>query len=296
MNERIGKWMRFLPKRTRQVPRSSELFVNVRKIIDTVQVKNFDELDRKIENYKEFMDESDAVQWISLLVMQAPRAAHAQAIMDEYPHGYHEREKRLYELIDFNDTLVSAVLLLPELELSTFADGLKKELDHFCEKMYSRVFDSEQFEAIVHGLSREIAVFKAAENAGLNALMASRTADAFGIDMQIADVASGRYINVDCKTSSSFHFRLKTLVKQHRISPRDIVDAETRGWWEIVNRDKSGRAAKIILLRVSQDELGEIKDFRFVNEQKMVEKIKQILQQRSLSDRNFGSEFLEKKG
>lgn len=295
MNERIGKWMRFLPKRTKSLPQSSELFARVRTIVESINVKDFTELDQHIETYKQYMDEADVVQWLALLVLQGPRAAHAQAIMDEYPHGYHDREKRLYELIDFNDTLVSAVLLLPESELATVSDGIKQELDHFCEKMYSKAFDSEQFEAITHGLSREIAVFKAAENAGLNALMASRTADAFGIDMQIADVASGRYINVDCKTSSSFHFRLKTLVKQHRISPHDIVDAETRGWWEIVNRDKSGRAAKIILLRVSQDELGEIQNFRFINEQKMVEKLKQILQQRSLADGKFGTDFLEKK-
>ena len=63
----------------------------------------------------------------------------------------------------------------------------------------------------MHGLSREIAVFKAAENAGLNALMSSRVADAFGIDMQIADTVSGDYVNIDCKTSSAFHFRLKDL-------------------------------------------------------------------------------------
>lgn len=287
--------MRFLPKRTKAVPASSRLFSQVRAIIDPIAVTGFDELDAHIDSFKTYMNTSDVVQWIALLVMQGPRAAHAQAIMDEYPHGYHEREKRLFELIDFNDTLVSAVLLLPESELAAFPKSLKQELDNFCQKMYSRVFDAEQFEAIVHGLSREIAVFKAAENAGLNALMASRTADAFGIDMQIADVATGRYINIDCKTSSSFHFRLKSLVKQHRIAPHDIVDAETRGWWEIVNRDKHGRAAKIILLRVSQDELGDIRDFRFVNEQKMVEKLKQILQQRSLADNNFGSDFLEKK-
>lgn len=291
---KVGRWRRFLPKRTHQTASSeNDLFSGARAIIEHVDAKDFIALDVHIESYRHFMNEADPKQWLALLIMQAPRAAHAQAIMDEYPHGYHDREKRLYELIDFNDTLVSCVLLLSHEQLMTFTGLLKPEFDIFCQKMYSREFDAEQFEAIIHGLSREIAVFKAAENAGLNALMTSRTADAFGIDMQIADVSTGRYINIDCKTSSSFHFRLKTLIKQHRMKPHDIPDAETKGWWEIVNRDENGRGVKIILLRVSQDDLGEIRDFRFVNEQAMVEKIKLILAQRSLKDGQFGGRFNE---
>jgi hypothetical protein len=293
---RVGKWRRFLPKRPRArvTTLSNDIFSTARWIVETTPAKDFETLDARIESYKQVMNESDAVQWLALLIMQAPRAAHAQAIMDEYPHGYHDREKRLYELIDFNDTLVSCVLLLPEDKLPTFPKLLKAELDAFCQKMYSREFDAEQFGAIIHGLSREIAVFKAAENAGLHALMSSRTADAFGIDMQIADSSTGRYINIDCKTSSSFHFRLKTLVKQHRMQSHDTIDAETKGWWEIINRDDKGRRVKIILLRVSQDELGEIRDFRFVNEQAMAEKLKVILAQRSLNDGQYGGQFNEK--
>lgn len=287
--------MRFLPRRTKFASTSSdEVFAAARAIVESELVKDFTALDSRIDSYKQVINEADPVQWLALLILQAPRAAHAQAIMDEYPHGYHDREKRLYELIDFNDTLVSCVLLLPEHKLPTFPKLLKEELDAFCKKMYSREFDADQFEAITHGLSREIAVFKAAENAGLNTLMASRTADAFGIDMQIADASTGRYINIDCKTGSSFHFRLKTLVKQHRMAPHDVIDAETKGWWEIVNRDHAGRGVKIILLRVDQDELGEIRDFRFVNEQAMVEKLKIILKQRSLNDGQYGGRFNEK--
>lgn len=292
---KVGRWRRFLPKLTHQTTSSENgLFSGARAIIEHVDANDFTALDVHIESYRHFMNEADPKQWLALLIMQAPRAAHAQAIMDEYPHGYHHREKRLYELIDFNDTLVSCVLLLPHDELATFAGLLKPEFDAFCQKMYSREFDVDQFEAIIHGLSREISVFKAAENAGLNALMSSRTADAFGIDMQIADVSTGRYINIDCKTSSSFHFRLKKLISHHRLKPQDLPDAETKGWWEIVNRDKEGRNVKIILLRVSQGELGEIRDFRFVNEQAMAEKLKLILAQRSLKDGQFGGHFNEK--
>lgn len=153
--------------------------------------------------------------------------------------------------------------------------------------MYSRTFDNEQYGAIVHGLSREIAVFKAAQNAGLDAVMTSRVADAFGVDMQILDHNTGRYLNVDCKTSSSFHFRLKHLVREGRMAPRDVIDAETKGWWEIVNRG-DGRRLKVVLLRVSQDELGDIRAFRFINEQAVVARLRQILVQRSLNDGLYG--------
>jgi len=275
-----------------QTPVSSDIFEAAHAIIATVHQQDFAALDDSIAAYRTTIDEKNAIEWLALLIMQAPRAAHAQAMMDEYPHGYHDRQQRLFELIDFNDTLVATVLLLPDTMLGTFSARLKPELDSFCERMYSKKFSEEQFEAITHGLSREIAVFKAAENAGLGALMGSRTADAFGIDMQICDISTGRYINIDCKTSSSFHFRLKDLIHEGRMAPHDMIDAETKGWWEIVNRG-NGKRAKIILLRVSQDELGEIKAYRFISEQAIVDKIRQILKQRGLNDGQYGNLRLE---
>lgn len=284
-----SRWRRFLPSRRIGLLRndSDDNFSRAQSILNSTKVNNFEQLDREIERRKHDQDEQDVIGWLVLLILQGPRAAHAQAMMDENPRGYHDRSKRLYELIDFNDTLVSTVLLLPERELASFTDKLRAALDAFNKKMYSRKFSDDQFEAIVHGLSREIAVFKAVKNAGLQVLMASRTADAFGIDMQIQEPTGGNYINVDCKTSSSFHFRLKDLMHDRRITEHDMTEAETKGWWEITNK-KEGRSIKIILLRVSQDELGKVQAFRFLNEQRLVELIKLILTQRGLADNQFG--------
>lgn len=289
-SSRRSRWHRFLPSKKVSVLRSSlkpGILASAERLAHDSDAVSFEILDRYIESFKLRMDQDSVVDWLALLIMQAPRAAHAQAMMDEHPRGYHDRTARLYELIDFNDTFVSTVLLLPESQLASFQDELHGALDRFCEKMYSRTFSDKQYEAIVHGLSREIAVFNAAKNAGFDVRMTSRVADAFGIDMQILDRATGRYINVDCKTSSSFHFRLKDLIREHRLSPSDMTDAETRGWWEIVNR-KDDIHYRIILLRVSQDELGEIAAFRFTNEQAMVDQIKRILSQRSLGDNGYG--------
>lgn len=282
-------WLRFVPKRVKQmtVRNRDDVFTRALAKLETLRADDFQSLDREIDMRKRLANETDASDWLALLIMQAPRAAHAQIMMSENPKGYHDREARLFELIDFNDTFVATVLLLPDKELPSFPDKLRQAAADFCKRMYSQSFHEEHFSAIVHGLSREIAVYKAAQNAGLDVVMGSRVADSLGVDMQIRDQNTGRYISIDCKTSSSFHFRLKNLIKQHRMKPSDLVDAETKGWWEIVNRDND-RKHKVILLRVSQDDLGEIRAFRFVNEQMLIERIKQIIMQRSVNDGQFG--------
>src|ERR1035437_7681749 len=65
--------------------------------------------------------------WLRALILQAPGAAMAQVQMDHHKHSFHNREARLYELIDFNDAYVSTVLAMPNDHLNTFNEELKKD-------------------------------------------------------------------------------------------------------------------------------------------------------------------------
>lgn len=278
-----------MPRARRNMPSlklGKGIFTDAAQKLLDINALDFDAIDRAIELHKSNMDESAVLDWLVLLLLQSPRAAHAQAMMDEHPHGYHDRTKRLYELIDFNDSFVSTVLLLPESELETFTDKLKDAIDAYCKSVQSRSFSSEQFEAITHGLSREIAVYAAAKHAGLEVVVSSRTADAFGIDMQVRSAETGRYINIDTKAASAFHFRLKELIHEKRLTPDNMIDAETKGYWEITNR-RDDQQTRIILLRISHEELGDITAFRFVNESLIVSRIQQIIALRGLSDQRF---------
>jgi hypothetical protein len=268
------------------VPAGSDIFLAARQAIDQLSVRTVTELDSIIQLRRETVQ--TAVDWLVLLMLQAPRAAAAQIMMDQHPHGYRDRDKRLYELIDFNDTFVDAVLLVAEDDLAMFVDKLREEINHFCRRLRAQTFSDEQYEAITHGLSREIAVYAAAKKHGFEVVMTSRTADAFGIDMQIRDSESGRYINVDCKTGSAFHFRLKDLVHEGRIAPHHMTDAETKGYWEIVNRRDDRRGVRIILLRIDQDELGPITAFRFEDETALVRRLREVIDLRGLTDGQFG--------
>ncbi len=288
-------WRRYLPPKriSGTVHQPTEgLFGLMREKLTHINAHDFDGLDREITHLKANINESDAASLLLLLLLQSPRAAHAQALMDEYPHGYHDRDKRLYELIDFNDSFVSTVLALESSELKSFNTLLKLEIDAFCKKMYSRTFDDEQYEAITHGLSREIAVYRALCHAGFYVVMTPRSADAFGIDMQVLSPQTEKYINIDCKTSSAFHFRLKDLVHQGRLAPHDQTDAETKGWWEITNKGHDIKI-RIVLLRVSQDDLGPIEDFTFKDDSELLSRVEQIVAQRGLSDGRFSSNFVE---
>ena len=209
--------------------------------------------------------------------MQAPQAAISQEQMDKHPHGYRNKQERLFELIDFNDTYVSAILSMPEEEIATFADEAKKAMDEFCNQLRTRCFSNEQYEAITHGLSREIAVYRGAIREGYAVRMTSRVDDAFGIDMVITDRETGQSINIDVKTHSAFYYRLKDLTREGRLTTEDAARAEDVGYAWIVNGDEL-RQERIVLFRLDQQTFGNIHHFTLENTTVLGQKLAEIMQ------------------
>jgi hypothetical protein len=219
-----------------------------------------------------------AEAWLEALVLQAPGAALAQVQMDKHKHSYHNREARVMELIDFNDAYVQAVLTLPASHLHGFNDDLKRLIDWFCKRMGAWTFSTEQFEAITHGLSREIAVYNAVHAAGFEVHMTNRAEDAFGIDMHIIDRATGKRVNIDTKTSSAFHYRLIELLREGRLSDADIDLAERRGYTAVMNGHGTEKV-RVILWRIDHGTLGDIIDFAFERTDALIEELGQIMRE-----------------
>ncbi len=203
-----------------------------------------------------------AVLLRALLIVQAPRAARAQAQMDAHKHGYHNREKRLFELIDFNDTFVDAVLALAPHERPGFAQRLYADIRKFSKQAGASVLSDEQYDAIVRGLSREIAVYLAARQLNYEARMTSRTDDALGIDMIITNAKTRNQLNIDCKTPSAFRYRLEDLVKEGRITDDELLKADEEDYITVVNRHNNERIP-VTIVCIRPERLGEIKDFEF---------------------------------
>lgn len=196
------------------------------------------------------------------LLELAPSAIRAQREMDKHPGAYHTNKIRLYELIDFNDTFVSLALSLSPAERVGFIDKLKGLLENYCEEHDSPMFSDEQYEAITRGLSREVAVYLGARANGYGAELTSRRQDAMGVDMVITDKASGRSINIDCKTPSAYHYRVKDLVQQGRLTNEQADMADQLGYVPEIN-GHGDDAVKVTLLRVDPNDLGDIHDFTF---------------------------------
>ena len=215
-------------------------------------------------------------QLLALLMVRSPQAARAQDDMDKHRGGWNNRKARVYELIDFNDTFVSLVLALPPSEHATLADRAWNELVYFSQKYNAMRFEEAQFEAIVHGLSREIAVYQGAMAEGLQARMTSRVQDARGIDMVITDPATQRSIEVDCKTSSSFHFRLLHLEQKRRINEAYRMRCQLSGFCPIAGGSRTHQSHSL-LLRISTDELGPIRHFAFEDTQRLGERLRKAL-------------------
>ena len=200
---------------------------------------------------------------LALLILQAPGAVRAQQEMDKRRGGYKNRQARLYELIDYNDTFVDMVLSCEKADLVELPYRMKQEIDWFCNHLGVDTFTDEQHNAIVHGLSREIAVYYAARDAGLVPRLTSRVQDAKGVDMVITDPNTKKAISVDIKTRASFRWRLVDLQKRGRVDEGKRMQCELAGYC-IVKGRKAGET-DTMLFRVATNRLGEIKNFRFVN-------------------------------
>lgn len=209
-------------------------------------------------------DVHDKFHLLALLILQAPGAARAQREMDSRHGGYKNRQARLYELIDFNDTFVETVLRLTDDEQRAFPERLKQEIDFMCGHLGVKSLTDKQYEAIVHGLSREIAVFREAKRLGYQARMTSRSQDAMGIDMIITDPETKKSIGIDVKTRSSFHWRLVDLQRQNRLTEDKRLECELAGFCTMRNGEGE-RAVDTVLFRAATDYLGPILHFRFVD-------------------------------
>ena len=283
----MGVWQRYGDYRlgrtlTRQDPGSHTLYQSVQTAVrnevaiagkrwrrqpDVAHLKPLiEKAKREAEEAEKSGKLSGAVAWAWLraLVLQAPQAALAQVQMDRHPHGYKSRGERLYELIDFNDAFVATVLALPESELDRFEVELKRLLDWFCKRLGVRSFSEEQYSAIVHGLEREIAVYRGVQAEGLQVVMTSRASDAMGIDMVITDPASSKHINIDCKAPSAYRHRIYDLLRDGRLRPEEVTAAETLGYIGEINGHK-GKKVKVILWRIDTERYGEIRSFGFAD-------------------------------
>jgi len=198
----------------------------------------------------------------TMLLAQTPRAVLAQIQMDKHKHGYHNREKRLYELIDFNDMFVNLVLATPHGELKGFAERLYADMDSFCRRLQTPMFTPEQFDAIVRGLSIEIAVYRSARYLGYKVHMTSRTEDAFGIDMVITQPDLDKTLNVDCKAPSAFRHRLEDMVDHGRISEAQLLKADTDQYITTIQH-QGQESVPVTLMCVGPDSTGDIHDFTF---------------------------------
>lgn len=217
-----------------------------------------------------------AAAWLYALVLQAPRAAVAQEAMDEHPHGYHNKEHRLYELIDFNDAFDSAVIALPQELLPHFAARAKVLMDEMCQKVGTRCFSNEQYHAIVHGLSREIAVYLGVKKEGFEAELTNRRDDAFGIDMRILDPKTMKSVNVDIKTRSSYFYRIKELEREGRLSEEGFLMADRNGFTAVMNGHGSEQR-QVVTWRIDHAVLGDVVDFQFADTKLLAETLRVIM-------------------
>ena len=282
----IGTWKRFRPiKRGRlddkTVYERESVYVRARDVVEQTLrdirsrengIKRSAEATAYLKNHPT----SKSEYLLARLIVQAPGAARAQREMDTHHGGYKNRQARLFELIDFNDTFVDTVLSLSRDQLRTFTVRCRAEIDTYCEQVGVKSFDDRQFEAIVHGLSREIAVYRGAIAEGFRARMTSRVQDSMGIDMIITDPATKKSLSIDVKTDSAFHFRLLDLQHSRRIDESVRMQCELAGFCAMRN-GHGYRAVDTVLLRIDTDRLGEINYYEFADTRKFGELLRSAL-------------------
>lgn len=254
------RWRRYLPKKKSRIDAPLSDGLSLRTVQSVADASNLS--DRMKQAGEPELEHEKLRYYRTLLVAQSPRAVLAQWKMDTHKYGYRNRKKRLFELIDFNDTLVNVILLTPVDDRFNLASSLKYEIDQFCRKLNTPRFSEEQFEAIVLGLGREVAVYTAAQDLGYDVRMTSRTEDAFGIDMIIEQPSTGKKLYIDCKTPSAFRHRLEDLVKYHQITEEQLLQADKDDYLTALRHDKD-KKLPVTLLCIRTETLGAVHSFVF---------------------------------
>ncbi|MGB4761832.1 MAG: hypothetical protein WBP12_00580 [Candidatus Saccharimonas sp.] len=245
-------------------------------------------LDKRIPSLRDrFAATKHPLDGVAALLAQAPRAVLAQLQMDQYPRGYRNKEKRLYELIDFNDTLVDTILLMDDTLRRQFADRVKQSADRVCKRVGAPCFSDEQWRAIIRGLTREVAVYLAARENGFDAFITDRASDALGIDLQIRDPEDGRYINIDVKTPSSFRHRMEQLIREGRLTERQLLEGDRQSYI-VEHNGRGNRRTQVVVLCILPDLFGDLADWRFVNADSMRLKLNQLIREHGLRDGRYG--------
>ena len=264
----MAKWRRFLPRRRQANMATLQAPVEELSIRTLRSLQDANEYSEYLKRQTSLIEVGQLQQhYYSLLLAQAPRAAAAQHTMDTHKYGYHNRQKRLYELIDFNDTFVDLILATPVRDRAGLAAKLYQDITALCRRLDTKEFTDTQFAAIANGLGREIAVYTAAEEFGYEVRMASRTQDAFGIDMMIAEAGTNSRLYVDCKAPSAFRHRLEDLVKYGKITEAQLLKADEQDFLTM-DRRFGDESIPVTLLCIRTETVGEVHDFVFDNPRK----------------------------
>lgn len=301
-----GRWRHFAPRRRHQPHERNDFCVDdcilpsgmgskdiydlaMKRVKQSLQrrpeVKN---LDKRIDQFRSQAHKTNvANDWLVTLFAQAPRSVLAQRNIDKDPHGYQNAQARVMELIDFNDAFVSAVLAMNDEERRLFEIEAKRGCDYVCRLVNVPEFSDDQWRAIYKGLSREIAVYLAAQRSGFYAYMTSRAQDAMGIDMQIKDPEGKGYINLDVKSPSAFRRRLERLEDEGRLTSKQVLQADERSY-ALVENGHGKQKAQVILLCILPDKLGEVENFQFVDESPIRDMLGDLVHRYGLRDNRYG--------
>lgn len=250
------------------------------------EANNLDKYIPKLQ--KHFKVTNSSVDGLVALLAQAPRAVLAQLQMDTYPHGYRNKKERLYELIDFNDTLVHTILVMDNDHRKQFRERVKQAADRVCKRVGVPSFTNQQWDAIIRGLTREVAVYCAAKESGFNAWLTDRAHDALGIDLQVQDPEDGRYINIDVKTPSSFRHRMEQLVHERRLTEKELLMGDQQNYIIEMNGHAKNKV-QVIVLCILPDEFGDLVDWKFVNSEPMRHKLNKLIRDHGIHDGRYGT-------
>lgn len=284
LGDRGGRWHQF-QRRVRSDVGNKDVFRDATYIVNN-HLRHLHRvhgrvslLDNAIDEQRRYAANSNNPgQLLALLLLLTPGAAQAQEQIDTHPHGFHSKQARVYELIDFNDAYVATVLAMQRRHLPTFNTHLKRMMDEVCRRVGTRVFDEQQFDAITRGLTREIAVYLTAVELGYDVRITSRREDAMGVDMVVKDKKTERTANLDIKSPSSYRYRLQDLVREGRMSEHDQMQADVKGYAFTTN-GHGAEAVDVTLFRVDANEVGEIVDFRFEEPNKLDTRLQDVLRE-----------------
>jgi hypothetical protein len=231
-----------------------------------------------------------AANYAALVLLEMPEAARAQLTLNRAGHQGPDLDTHIETMAQFNQDLAQALAYMPRSMIPTFTDNLMTRAEAGLGDRHGLdVLRREQFYAVMSGVSREVAFWRA-----LTVVLpedwtiepADAELDRKGTDLTIVTGTNER-LAIDVKAQRAFDRRLKKFSRssadRQTLTSDEVNEAIMYGFFYSPMPVTDEVAGPVCI--INADHLGDIRDFEYTDTSRVAELVEKLFADRHARQR-----------